>query len=124
MTVPGQRAEPRTALGSLEGLVRLSLAPTAAGDGSVEAARLVDFSRSGFRFRAPAGFEPGTRLACRVVLRTVRDQTLAFDAEVRWCLRLAPDDHEGGARIVGGAPEARLLVFERFLNYHRAGSRT
>ncbi len=81
---------------------------------------LVDFSRLGFRFRTSSRYDPGTRLSCRLVLSTVEEQALAFDAEVRWCLRLGGDQYEGGARILGGAPEERLVVFERFLRYHQA----
>ncbi len=110
----------------LRALTRLTLA--AAGDaaggsdeGPTEAA-LVDFSRLGFRFRTVRRYDPGSRLACRLVLSTVDEQALAFEAEVRWCLRLGGDRYEGGARILGGAPEARLVVFERFLRYHRASA--
>lgn len=107
----------------LRRLTRLTLAHV---DGSAReesvptGAELVDFSRVGFRFRASRGYNPGTRLACRLTLTTVEAESLGFDAEVRWCIRLGEREYEGGVRILGGAPGARLVVFERFLQYHRA----
>ncbi len=109
----------------LRRLTRLTL--TAAGDSPgdrgprVVDARLVDFSRLGFRFRAARSYDPGARLACRLELVTVEAQSLDFDAEVRWCLWFREGEYEGGARILSGAAESRLVVFERFLRYHRSG---
>jgi hypothetical protein len=120
-----QRRDERISLEEpLRRLTRLTLtgvgeAPGDRGPRMVNA-RLVDFSRFGFRFRAARGYDPGARLTCRLELVTVEAQSLDFDAEVRWCLRLGEGEYEGGARILGGAAESRLAVFERFLCYHRS----
>jgi hypothetical protein len=86
-------------------------------------ARLLDFSRTGARFRGPVGLEVGSRVLCRLVLESAGSQSVEFQAEVRWCLRTAEGHHDLGVRIVGGATEDRLVVFERFLRYQKDSAR-
>jgi PilZ domain len=116
-----QRSEPRLPTGELSALVRVTLGPE--GSGVDGAARLLDFSQHGLRVRVTRPYEAGALIPCRITLTTVEEQTLTFDAEVRWCLRHGEADYEAGARIIGGPAAARLLIFERFLNYHRAPPR-
>ena len=119
---PERRTEPRYHIArELEAVVSLGVAPAAVGapepPGETATGRLIDFSRYGLRFRSRAGHSPGRRLACRLALLTVDEPAVRFEAEVRWCVRLDPDDYETGARIPDSASDERLAVFERFLRY-------